>query len=92
MPEIYEVLGITEYTTRDTNEKKPRFTKIGVMFPRKNGDGFTMTLDGHVTSGRYLIKLKDDSRGQGSGGRGAASGGVAGGEDKVRFPPDDIPF
>lgn len=41
---MYDVLTAREYTDRG-GDKKTTFTKIGVAFDNKNGDGFTVNLN-----------------------------------------------
>lgn len=43
MADRYDLLTVREYERN--GEKKTSFTKIGVMFPNRNGDGFTISLD-----------------------------------------------
>lgn len=64
----YDVL-----TARESNGKS-YFTKLGVMFANKSGDGFTMFLDAMpaTTEGQYKLIVKrpqerDGARQQGAG-------------------------
>lgn len=59
-------------TVRESNGKS-YFSKLGAMFPNKNGDGFTLILDAVPASneGQYRILLmpprdRDDSRQSGN--------------------------
>lgn len=53
MAERYDAL-----TVRESNGKS-YFTKLGAMFPNRNGDGFTLVMDGMPASvdGQYRILL-----------------------------------
>ena len=60
MADIYDVVGTTEYQDKRTGEKKTRFTKLGVAFPLKSGDGFSLRLDALPVNGTAIIKPKKD--------------------------------
>lgn len=40
----YELNAVREYTDRN-GEKKTAWNRVGIMFPAKQGDGFTILLD-----------------------------------------------
>lgn len=74
-------------TVRESNGKS-YFSKLGAMFPNKNGDGFTLLLDAVPASneGQYRILLvtpkeRDDNR---------QSGGQRG--ERQQPYDDDAPF
>lgn len=86
MAERYDAL-----TVRESNGKS-YFTKIGAMFPNKNGDGFTLVLDAVPASneGQYRILLvtpkpRDGQSGQRSEGN-QSRGSFADDLD------DDVPY
>ena len=43
MANRYDVLSVSKYVDRN-GEEKSFFTKIGIMFPNKNGNSFSMEL------------------------------------------------
>jgi hypothetical protein len=62
--EILEVLAISQYTK--DGEVKKRFTKCGIMFPLRDGSGYSMRLDASAVSGEYLAKVKTDRKDSGA--------------------------
>ena len=91
MADRYDALHVRE------SDGKAYFTKIGAMFPNRNGEGFTLVLDaiGAPADGQYRILLKvpqprDDRERSANGDRqqaqqrGGQAGGFTGG------PADDI--
>lgn len=80
-------------TGRKDNEGKTRWTKIGAMFPAREGDGFSIKLDalpltnekGEVRLSAFVPKPRDDQQQRG-GGRG--SNAAPSNEDGY----DPIPF
>lgn len=54
MANFFEVKTVTEYESN--GQKKSRWTKIGVAFPNKNGDGgFNVLLDALPVNGKIVI-------------------------------------
>jgi hypothetical protein len=95
MSQRYDAVAVRRYKDRDGNEKS-QFTTIGIAWPMKDKDGYTLRLNAIPASveGEYVILLmpprpKDDNRagGQPRGEeRGNSRGGYAAPMD------DDIPF
>jgi hypothetical protein len=57
---MYELSAITE---RDQNgEKKSFFTRCGVAFPTKNGEGFILQFDALPVSGKVLMQPKREKQ------------------------------
>ena len=91
MADRYDLL-----TTRKDRDGKARYTKVGTMFPRKEGDGFSLKFDalplaneqGEVWVSAYPPKPREDApqQRQISPGRASVSAGPA------RDMDDDIPF
>jgi uncharacterized membrane protein YgcG len=89
MSDYKEVVLITEYRDRD-DEKKTRFTKLGMAFPYRDGDGYILklqalpvpTMDDESGEIAYVIHIREpyDAEGGGrSSGRGRDSGDRRGG-------------
>jgi hypothetical protein len=92
---------------REGSDGKSYGTKVGTVWPRKNGeDGFSGVLDALPLDGRFMIlpsKPREDRGGGGGGqGGGAPRGGQQGGQrrgypdpnlaNKEPNPDDDLPF
>jgi len=45
MPKIYDLVVGSTYTSKQTNQEKTRWTRIGTMREKENGQGFTIFLD-----------------------------------------------
>lgn len=62
----YEVKTTSEY--EQNGEKKTRWTKIGVGFPLKNGEGFSILLDALPVNGKLVMmpprEREDGDKGQ----------------------------
>lgn len=56
----YDVLTVREYTTA-TGEKKSSWTRVGVMFQARNGDGFSIMLDALPIDGKLVCRVPRDS-------------------------------
>lgn len=99
MAERLDICAGRKYTDRDGKEKT-QWTKIGILFPSKSGEGYSGTLE--------FLPLTPDEKGgvriacfpqrdrKDGGGSGRSSGGTNGGysdEDYGAKPDDDeIPF
>lgn len=104
MAERYDAVAARKYTVN--GEEKSAFTNIGVAFPMKDRDGFSLRLhclpapvDGEYSVLLFPPKPRDDSySGSGGGTARTASGGdygaaSGGGQPKgQRDLDDDIPF
>lgn len=95
MTNRYDAVAVRRYKDRDGNEKS-QFTTIGVAFPMKDKDGFTVRLNAvpAPTDGEFTILLmpprqRDDNRSGGSS-RGEQSQGQN--ANFSRELDDDIPF
>ena len=74
-------------TVRESNGKS-YFTKIGVMFPNRTGNGFTLMLDAVPASvdGQYRILLREPQE---------RDGGSRGNNGGSNVPPpfdDEVPY
>lgn len=59
MTRRWDVSTMREYTTRD-GTKKVAWTRLGVGFDSKTGEGINVNLDGYPTNGKlYLSPAKD---------------------------------
>lgn len=92
MAERYEAVAVRRYEDRDGNEKSS-FTNIGVAFPMKERDGYTLRLHAMPApvDGEYSILLmpprpKDDQqeRPQQRDNRGGGYGQQSGGRERPR--------
>lgn len=64
MQNYYEAKTVVEYD--QGGQKKSRWTKIGVAFPNKNGDGgFVVHLDAVPVNGKLVIMPPRDREDQG---------------------------
>jgi len=96
MADMLEVVLITEYRDRD-DEKKARFTKLGMAFPYRDGNGYVLkmqalpvpTIDDESGEIAYVIHLREpyDADGDSRGSRGR-SGGRPAGRDRGRSDRD----
>ena len=77
MSERYDVLTVRE----GKDGGKSWFTKIGAMFPAKNGGGYMIQLDALPIDGKLIVRLPLPPRGSNDGGRTPAP-----------FVDDDITF
>jgi hypothetical protein len=68
MANHYEVKTAVEYEAG--GQKKTRWTKVGVAFPLKSGDGFSVVLDAVPVNGKLVIMppMEKNERGGGDGG------------------------
>jgi hypothetical protein len=97
MATYYEAVAPREYTDKNTGEQKSTFTRIGVAFPFKEKEGFSIQLDAIPApqEGVYKILLvpprqKDNASQQGSkASYGEVSSGAAQYQDD---DGDSIPF
>ena len=65
MAEPFDVVAITEYVDKNTNEKKSRYARVGVAFRSNDGSGFNIYLDALPVNGRLLVRPKKDRDGIG---------------------------
>ena len=56
MANKYDVLTVREYTTSG-GEKKSSWTRVGVMFPARSGDGFSIMLDALPIDGKLVCRV-----------------------------------
>lgn len=63
MPAHYEVKTVSEY--EQNGQKKTRWTKVGVAFPLRNGDGFSIILDALPTNGKLVMMPPREREGGG---------------------------
>ena len=97
MANYYEAVAPREYTDKNTGEQKTSFTRIGVAFPFKEKEGYSIQLDAIPApqEGVYKILLvppkpKDNASQQGSK---ASYGDVSSGAAATPAEMDDeIPF
>ena len=97
MANYYEAVAPREYTDKNTGEQKTSFTRIGVAFPFKEKEGYSIQLDAIPApqEGVYKILLvppkpKDNASQQGSK---ASYGDVSSGAAAMPAGMDDeIPF
>lgn len=54
MADRYDLLTVREYERN--GETKTSFTRVGVMFPSKNGDGFNIQLDALPVDGKLIAR------------------------------------
>lgn len=87
MTDRYDVMVVRE----GKDGGKAWFTKVGTMWPAKNGEGFTIVLDANPIDGKLIVRVPlpkrdEDQRGN-DGGRGAGRGSNAqrGGDDDDGF-------
>ena len=96
MANYLEAVAPREYTDKNTGEQKSTFTRIGVAFPFKEKEGFSIQLDAIPApqEGVYKIllvppKLKDNASQQGSR---ANYGDVSSGAAAMPADDPEIPF
>ena len=89
----YDAVAVRRYTDRQGQEKS-QFTTVGVAFPMKDRDGFTVRLNAIPApqDGEYVLLLMPPKPRDGNAASGQ-SGGVTG--QRANFSSDlddDIPF
>lgn len=94
MANRYDVLTVSKYIDRDGNEKS-FFTKIGTMFPNKNGGSFSMELVALPISdkeGKVRLYIKEPEQRDGAQGSRPASKPPARQQSSHEDIDDTIPF
>lgn len=55
----YDILSVEEYTDKQSGEVKSRFTRVGVAFDNKDGNGQSLIIPAGISlSGRITTKLR----------------------------------
>ena len=73
MAEAFDVLTVSEYTD-NSGTKKSRWTRIGVAFQAKDGEGFNAVLEATPVNGKIVIRRKRAEEGRQGYGSAAPTG------------------
>lgn len=77
MADRMDVLTSREYEDKKSGEKKTSWTKIGMAFKARDGEGWNIQLDALPVSGKMILREPKPYEGRGGGG----------GESQPRRPP-----